>query len=76
MINNIINNKNIKLYLKTFLILLLILFFLYLTNCYAKTENFEQNNTSQKNTITKNIRKIRSIVKLKMFLNRVLYFYY
>ena len=58
MINNIINNKNIKLYLKTFLILLLILFFLYLTNCYAKTENFEQNNTSQKNTITKNINNI------------------
>ena len=58
MINNIINNKNIKLYLKTFLILLLILFFLYLTNCYTKTENFEQNNTSQKNTITKNINNI------------------
>ncbi len=58
MINNIINNKNVKLYLKIFLILLLILFFLYLTNCYTKRENFEQNNTSQKNTITKNINNI------------------
>lgn len=55
---NIINNKNVKLYLKIFLILLLFLFFLYLTNCYTKRENFEQNNTSQKNTITKNINNI------------------
>ena len=58
MINNIINNKNVKLYFYLFLILLLLLFFLYLTNCYTKKENFEQNNTSQKNTITKNINNI------------------
>ena len=58
MINNIINNKNVKLYFNLFLILLLFLFFLYLTNCYTKKENFEQNNTSQKNTITKNINNI------------------
>lgn len=58
MINNIINNKNVKLYLKIFLILLLFLFFLYLTNCYTKRENFQQNNTSQKNTISKNINNI------------------
>lgn len=57
MINNIINNKNIKLYFNLFLILLL-LFFLYLINYYTKKENFEQNNTSQKNTITKNINNI------------------
>jgi len=49
MINNIINNKNIKLYFNLFLILLLILFFLYLIKCYTKKENFEQNDTSQKN---------------------------
>ena len=58
MINNIINNKNVKLYFNLFLILLLLLFFLYLTNCYTKKEKFEQNNTSQKNTITKNINNI------------------
>ena len=70
MINNIINNiiyniiynKNVKLYFYLFLILLLLLFFLYLTNYstnyYRKKENFEQNNTSQKNTITKNINNI------------------
>jgi hypothetical protein len=34
------------------------LFFLYLTNCYTKKEKFEQNNTSQKNTISKNINNI------------------
>lgn len=62
MINNIINNKNVKLYFNLFLILLLLLFFLYLTNYstnyYTKKENFEQNNTSQKNTISKNINNI------------------
>ena len=58
MINNIINNKNVKLYFYLFLILLFVLFFLYLTNCYTKKENFEQNNTSQKNTISKNINNI------------------
>lgn len=58
MINNIINNKNIKLYFNLFIILLLLLFFLYLTTCYTKKENFEQNNTSQKNTISKNINNI------------------
>jgi len=62
MINNIINNKNVKLYFYLFLILLLLLFFLYLNNYsnnyYKKKENFEQNNTSQKNTISKNINNI------------------
>jgi len=61
-IHNIIHNKNVKLYFYLFLILLLLLFFLYLTNYstnyYRKKENFEQNNTSQKNTITKNINNI------------------
>ena len=57
MINYIIN-KNLKFYFNIFLILLLPPFFLYLTNCYTKKENFEQNNTSQKNTITKNINNI------------------
>ena len=42
--------------------MLLILFFLYLTkyssNYYTKKENFEQNNTSQKNSISKNINNI------------------
>jgi len=58
MINNIINNKNVKLYFYLSLILLFLFFFLYLTNCYTKKENFEQNNTSQKNTISKNINNI------------------
>ena len=58
MINNIINNINVKLYFNLFLILVFILFFLYLTNCYTKKEKFEQNNTSQKNTISKNINNI------------------
>ena len=58
MINNIINNKNIKLYFNLFLILLL-LFFLYLINYYTKKENFEKNNTSQKNIISKNINNIQ-----------------
>lgn len=53
MINNIINNKNVKLYFYLFLILLLLLVFLYLTNYssnyYTKKENFEQNNTISKN---------------------------
>lgn len=53
-----INNKNVKLYFYLFLILLLLFFFLYLTNCYTKRENFEKNNTSQKNTISKNINNI------------------
>ena len=58
MINNIINNKNVKLYFYLSLILLFLFFFLYLTSCYTKKENFEQNNTSQKNTISKNINNI------------------
>jgi hypothetical protein len=58
MINNIINNKNVKLYFMLILILLLLLFFLYLTKCYVKRENFEENNTSQENTISKNINNI------------------
>jgi len=54
----IINNKNVKLYFTLILILLLLLFFLYLTKCYIKRENFEENNTSQTNTISKNINNI------------------
>jgi hypothetical protein len=58
MINNIINNKNVKLYFYLFLILLVLLFLLYLSNKYITKEKFEQSDSSQEKTHSKNINNI------------------